>query len=336
MKLMNITVFGAGAWGTAMAIHCARIGHKTVFVPRRSEHAQTLTVERENKDYLPGHRFPENLQVVNSVAVGLEVAEIVLLACPSKGLRALWKAVKENLPEHHSVRAFLTLCKGLEESTLKAPGTLAKDILKGENCGVLSGPTFAGEVAAGKPTAITLAMENDVDTLKNVQYALSSPELRVYTSTDLAGVEYAGCLKNVYAIGAGICDGLKLGDNAKAAYLTRALNELVILGTALGGQTGTFYGLSGVGDLVATCTGEWSRNRRFGKQITEGSLVNKLLKNRKTVVEGYWSTQCFHDLFKQKEIEAPILSEIYKVLYCGKLPAQALYSLMTRELKEEV
>ena len=336
METLNITIFGAGAWGTAMAIHCARLGHNTYLVPRREEHASLLQADRETKDYLAGYPFPDNLQITANTATGIKDSDLVLLACPSKGLRELCLKIKKHLPEQNSIKAFLTLCKGLEQSTLKTPVTVANDVLNSNNCGVFSGPTFAGEVAEGKPTAITLAAHVDEDTLKSLQGALSSPEIRVYTSTDVNGVEYASCLKNIYAIGAGICDGLKLGDNAKASYLTRALNELVKLGTALGGHTGTFYGLSGFGDLVATCSGRWSRNRTFGQEIAEDQGVKQLLENRKTVVEGYWATKCFHDLVKQKHVDAPILREIHEVLYNEKKPAEALHSLMTRNLKAEI
>lgn len=333
---MNFTIFGAGAWGTAMAIHIARLNHPVVLVPRRSEQAESLNQLRENKDYLPGFVLSKSIEITSDLGIALKDADVVLLACPSLALRELCITIKEHLPKNHSVKAFITLCKGLESKTFLPPATVVKDIFSNELCGVLSGPTFAGEVAEGKPTAITLATTQDDEITIKIQAALSNGKLRVYRSKDLYGVEYAGCLKNVYAIGAGICDGLDLGDNAKASYLTRSLYELVKLGTVLGGHPETFYGLSGFGDLVATCFGAWSRNRTFGQMVAEGGEPESIIKKQKTVVEGYWATDCFYKLLSQKQLEIPILTEIHQILYKGKSPKEALTSLMNRSLKTEI
>jgi len=199
----------------------------------------------------------------------------------------------------------------------------------------LSGPTNAAEVARGKPAAMVLAAMNADGVLAEVQAALSGPTLRVYRSDDVAGVEFGGALKNIYAVAAGCCDGLKLGDNAKAALLTRALAEMVRVGVALGAKAETFYGLGGFGDLVATCNGAWSRNRTFGQQLGEGKSAAELIAGSKSVVEGYRTTQSFAGLCQERGIDAPILSEINRILYEGKSPAKALTALMTRELKRE-
>jgi glycerol-3-phosphate dehydrogenase (NAD(P)+) len=200
----------------------------------------------------------------------------------------------------------------------------------------LTGPTNAGEVARGLPAAMVLAAAPEPRSrIAEVQTALSGATLRVYTSDDLAGVEYGASLKNIYAIAAGCCDGLKLGDNARASLLTRALAEMVRVGTALGARPETFYGLSGFGDLVATCHGNWSRNREFGRQIGEGRGVAELLTHRKTVVEGYKTTESFAGLCVARGIDAPILREIHAILFEGKQPAAALSALMTRGLKRE-
>ena len=271
----------------------------------------------------------------SDISLALKNTDVALLACPSLGLRDLCKSIKDHLPKDHPVKAFITLCKGLEANTFLPPATVVKDIFPNELCGVLSGPTFAGEVAMGKPTAITLATTEENETSIAIQSALSNSQLRVYRSTDLIGVEYAGCLKNVYAIGAGVCDGLQLGDNAKASYLTRSLHELVKIGTALGGRPETFYGLSGFGDLVATCFGPWSRNRTFGQMVAQGNSPQSIIQNQKTVVEGYWATQCFHNLLSKKDLEFPILNQIYQILYANKAPNEALNDLMNRSLKSE-
>ena len=202
-------------------------------------------------------------------------------------------------------------------------------------CGVLSGPTFAGEVAAGSPTAVTFAVSPEFKSAKLYQDVFSNLSLRVYLSTDVRGTELGGILKNIYAIASGLCDGLKLGDNAKAALLTRSLSEMVRLGQVLGGERETFWGLSGFGDLVATCSGAWSRNRTFGEQIAQGETPEAIINNQKTVVEGYRTTRYIHQLCEQKALDAPILNQIYAVLYDGKDPLHALQSLMRRELKSE-
>lgn len=333
---MNFTIFGAGAWGTAIALHIARLEHKTFLVPRRPEHAHSLETFRENKEYLPSFPLPPSIQITTDITRALQDADVVLLACPSFGLRELCETIKAHLPPTHTIQAFITLCKGLEAKTFLPPVTVVSEVLPNELCGVLSGPTFASEVAMGKPTAITLATKEESVSTIAIQTALSNNQLRIYRSTDLIGVEYAGCLKNVYAIGAGISDGLRLGDNSKAAYLTRALYELIKIGTFLGGQQSTFYGLSGFGDLVATCFGSWSRNRTFGQKVAEGTPPLSLIKNQKTVVEGYWTVDCFHKLLQNQKLETPILTELHEVLYANKSPQVAIQSLMTRSLKTEI
>jgi len=332
---MNFAILGAGAWGTAMAIHLHRAGCRVTLAPRRMEHALAIASARENTDYLPGYPLAQDVQIGCEIMPTLMEADAVILACPSTGLRDLCQKVKEALPHAHQLKMAIALCKGFERESLKPPAEIISELLPELDAAVLSGPTFAGEVAAGQPTAIVLAAEGDSDQLLAIQHAISNESLRVYRSSDLKGVELGGCLKNIYAIGAGLCDGLKLGDNARAAYLTRALAELVRLGVALGGQAETFYGLSGFGDLVATCNGEWSRNRTFGEQLARGQSVDDQMAGRKTVVEGYWAAQCVFDMAKQKGVDAPILGEIHRVCYAGAAPAEALRNLMGRELKAE-
>jgi glycerol-3-phosphate dehydrogenase (NAD(P)+) len=201
--------------------------------------------------------------------------------------------------------------------------------------GTITGPTNALEVAREQPSAMVMAAARPHTCVREIQAAISGPSLRVYTSDDLPGLEFGACLKNIYAIAAGCCDGLKLGDNTKAALLTRALAEMVRVGTALGAQPETFYGLSGFGDLVATCYGGWSRNREFGQRIGEGRAVAELLAHRKTVVEGYKTADAFASLCATRGIDAPILHEVRAILYEGRTPAAALAALMTRELKHE-
>ncbi|MGA2052781.1 MAG: NAD(P)H-dependent glycerol-3-phosphate dehydrogenase [Opitutales bacterium] len=332
---MNVTILGAGAWGTALALHAARAGHAVTLVPRRLEAALQISQERENRDYLPGFKLPIEIQIGLEIRPVIMEADLVLLACPMRGLRALGTAVNAELDAAWAGPMFVSLCKGMETETLRLPHAVLAEVLPGRPTGVLSGPSYAGEVAAGKPTAVVLATGADEEHARRVQEALSGPALRVYRSRDVTGVELAGALKNVYAIGAGVCDGLKLGDNAKAAFLTRALHEMTRLGTRLGGQAATFYGLSGFGDLVVTCEGKWSRNRTFGEELARGHSAVELLKDRRTVVEGHAAAAAFAALCAKEKIDAPILAEVHAVLYAGKDPRKAIPALMERELKAE-
>jgi len=332
---MNFCILGAGAWGTTMAIHLSRFGHTVTLVPRRMEHAMEIATSRENKLYLPGYKLDNSVQIGCELRPALMESDVVLLACPSKYLRTLCKQVREHLDAARQLKMFITLCKGLEEGQNLKPCEVLAEEFPGYFHGALSGPTFAREVAAGAPTAIVFATNADKELTDWVQESISNQHLRVYTSTDVTGVELGACLKNVYAIAAGICDGLQLGDNAKAALITRVLAEMVRLGACLGGRTETFYGLSGIGDLVATCNGKWSRNRTFGEKLAGGDSAESLINDRKMTVEGFRTTACFYELCKAHKLDAPILNQIYATLYEGKKPLEALESLMSRDLKAE-
>lgn len=332
---MNFVVIGAGAWGTAMAIHLSKMGQTVTLVPRRFEQALALASTRENAEYLPGIELPPSLQVGHELVPVMMEAEVVLLACPAQALRETVGRVREALTLATQLTLVLSLAKGLELDTHLRPSEVIAAVLPGVAAGSLSGPTNANEVARGLPAAMVLAATGSQAVSAAVQAEISGATLRVYTSPDVAGVEFGGCLKNIYAIAAGICDGLKLGDNTRAAMLTRALAEMVRVGAALGAQAETFYGLSGFGDLVATCHGAWSRNRQFGQQLGEGASVEALMAGRRTVVEGYKTAESFHGLCTDRGINAPILTEVYRTLFTGKAPAQALRDLMLRELKRE-
>ncbi|MBL9189148.1 MAG: NAD(P)-dependent glycerol-3-phosphate dehydrogenase [Opitutaceae bacterium] len=323
---MNFVVVGAGAWGTAMALHLARAGHGVALVPRRPEQARELAATRENRDYLPGIALSPSIRITAALAEVLPGADAVLLACPAQALRETSARVR-------GAHVVVSLAKGLEVGTHLRPSEVIAAVLPGAAVGSLAGPTNALGVARGDPSAMVLA--TDAEAAAALQAALSGPTLRVYTSDDLPGVEFGGCLKNIYAIAAGCSDGLRLGDNTKAALLTRALAEMVRVGTALGARAETFYGLSGFGDLVATCYGGWSRNREFGQHIGEGRGVAELLAGRRTVVEGYKTTESFAELCAQRQIDAPILREVRAILAEGKKPAAALAALMSRGLKRE-
>lgn len=332
---VRFAVVGAGAWGTALAVHLARQGQATALVTRRSEHALALQLTRENRDYLPGIPLPENLTITSDLRAALLAADVALLASPSHALRTWCEQIRVVLADAARLQLCISLVKGLEGGTHLRPSQVMAELLPGVNVGALTGPTNAAEVARGLPAAMVLAAARPDPLVDRVQAAMSGPSLRLYTSDDLPGAEYGACLKNIYAIAAGVSDGRRLGDNAKAALLTRALTEMVRVGTALGAKVETFYGLSGFGDLVATCHGAWSRNRGFGQKIGEGRTVDELLAGRITVVEGYRSTDAFHGLCAAQGISAPILCEVHAILYRGKSPADALTALMTRGLKRE-
>jgi glycerol-3-phosphate dehydrogenase (NAD(P)+) len=332
---VRFAVIGAGAWGTAVAAHLARRGQATTLVTRRPEHAVAMQLARENRDYLPGIRLPDTLGVTSDLRAALLEADVALIASPSHALRAWCGRIHEVLGDASRLRLLISLVKGLEIETHLRPSEVMAQVLPGVNVATLTGPTNAAEVARGLPAAMVLAAARQQPFVDNVQAAMSGATLRLYTSDDLPGAEYGACLKNIYAIASGLCDGLKLGDNAKAALLTRALTEMVRVGEALGAKRETFYGLSGFGDLVATCHGVWSRNREFGQRIGEGRTVEELMAGRKTVVEGHRSADAFHGLCQTKGITAPIMSEVRSILYENKKPADALHALMTRGLKRE-
>lgn len=332
---MNCCILGAGAWGTAMALHLDRCGHSVTLVPRRMEQALAIASIRENVDYLPGYKLPHTIQIGCEVAPVLMEAEVVFLACPSKALRQLCETVKAARDVAWQLKLFLVMCKGLELGTFKTPSEIVNEIFQDVACGALSGPTFAGEVAAGQPTAVTLAVDKHFENAETYQQAFSNASLRAYLSNDVRGTELGGTLKNVYAIASGMCEGLKLGDNAKASLLTRSLNEMVQLGQLLGGQKETFYGLSGFGDLVATCSGSWSRNRTFGERVGQGDAPESIVSGQKSVVEGYRATACIKELCDEQSMDAPILSQIHAILFDGKEPLSAIQALMGRGLKAE-
>ena len=332
---MDFTILGAGAWGTAMAIHLNRLGHGVHLVARRIDHAMRLASDRVNTDYLPEVTIPINIQIGHEIKPALMEANAVILACPSIGVKNLLLQIKGVKDASIRLRWAVSLSKGMDLETLQTPIDLFAEILPELRGAVLTGPTYASEVASGKPTAMVLASDGDQKNLFELQMALSGDSLRVYTSNDVRGAELGGCLKNVYAIGSGICHGLGLGDNATSALLTRSLHEMVQLGSRLGGKEETFYGLSGFGDLVATCYGSWSRNRSFGERIGEGEKIPYLLRAQNKVVEGYSATRAFAKIVRKQGLESPILKEIYSILYQQKDPLVAVQNLMSRSVKQE-
>ncbi len=327
-----IAVLGAGSWGTALAILLARNGHQVRLWGNEPEVMAELARAGRNAHYLPDNPFPPGLVPVAELDQALADHADILLAVPSHAFREVLTALAPRL--HADVRlAWAT--KGLEMATGLLLHQVAEQMLPaGTPLAVISGPTFAREVAAGLPTAATVA-GTDLAAAEHFAERLRGPTFRPYTSTDLNGVELGGALKNVLAIAAGISDGLGFGANSRAALITRGLAEMIRLGEALGGQRETFMGLAGVGDLVLTCTDDQSRNRRMGLALGRGQTRDDAHKEIKQVVEGVDTAREIHKLGKQYDVELPITEQVYRVLYKGLDPHEAVHALLAREPKVE-
>ena len=327
---MKIAVLGAGAWGTAIAIHLAA-RHAVALWARDAAQAAAISAARENVRYLPGFRLPAAIDVTGDFAPAIVGAELVLVATTTAGFR-------ETLTRLHAgdVRApAVWLCKGLERQSGKLPHQIAAETLgAGTPVGVLSGPSFAQEVAQGLPTALTLAAQ-DAALARDAALAIHGAALRVYSSDDVVGVEVAGAVKNVIAIAAGICDGLQLGHNARAALVTRGLAEIRRCGLALGAKGETFMGLAGLGDLVLTATSDLSRNRRVGLALAKGTPLEEALGSLGHVAEGVYTAREVDRRAAELKIEMPITRVVRRVLD-GELGArEALAELLAREPKAE-
>jgi glycerol-3-phosphate dehydrogenase (NAD(P)+) len=328
----DIAVLGAGSWGTALAIQCARAGRGARLWGRDPSHLQSMAREGQNRRYLPGAPFPDNLSLVAGLEAVVDRVDDVLLAVPSHAFRSLLQRLRPLLTPA------MRLCwatKGFEQDSGLLPNQVAHAVLgPGRAVAVLSGPTFAVEVGAGLPTAMTIA-SSEAEYAEKLARDLSSASFRAYTSTDITGVEVGGAVKNVLAIGAGLSDGLGFGANTRIALITRGLVEMTRLGVALGARRETFMGLAGLGDLVLTCTDDHSRNRRFGLALGQGTPVQEALQRIGQVVEGYPAAQALHDVAARQAVPMPIAEGIYRVLY-ERLPAdQVVRGLMLRPIKPE-
>ena len=327
-----ITIAGAGSWGTALAIQFARSGRRTILWGREEDNLDRLEADRENQRFLPGAPFPDALEVQPDLAAALAAADILLVAVPSHAFRSMLEAVRPHLREDTRL-AWAT--KGFELATGKLPHQVAQEVLgEGIPKAVLSGPTFAREVGAGLPSAMTVAA-TDETYARELAESISGETFRAYTSTDIVGVEVGGAVKNVLAIGAGICDGLGFGANTRVALITRGLVEMTRLGVALGAQPATFMGLAGMGDLVLTCTDDQSRNRRMGLALAAGKTVPEAEAEIRQVVEGVKAAEAVHAVAAKAGVEMPICDQIYRILYQGADPREAVTALMQRALKSE-
>ncbi len=328
----KIAVLGAGSWGTALSLLLAENGHDVLLWVHREEHRKEIEQSKENSLYLPGFSLPSNITLTSEITDAVS-EDIILCVLPSHAVRSTLL----NLPSFSSEKLWIFATKGIENDTLLTVSEVACSFSNtgGAELAVLSGPSFAVEVAEKKPTAV-VAASRDIDVAKKVQKIFSSSAFRVYTHTDVTGVEIGGTVKNVIAIAAGICDGLELGMNARAALITRGLHEIMRLGKAMGAKESTFSGLSGLGDLVLTCTGSLSRNRRVGFEIGCGKTLDLILGSTSMVAEGVKNAVSVYKLAQKHGVDMPITKSVYEILFCGKPPAKAVESLMGRILKEEM
>jgi glycerol-3-phosphate dehydrogenase (NAD(P)+) len=327
----QIAVLGAGSWGTALAIQFARAGRSTVLWGRDADHMRAMALARRNDRYLPEAEFPSLLQVVPDLKAALQARD-VLLAVPSHALRS---TLSDCAPFFGADARVAWATKGFELATGLLPHEVAAQVLgPSVPLAVISGPTFAKEVGAGLPTAMTIAA-NDGAFARDLAQSISSKNFRAYTSSDIIGVEVGGAVKNVLAIGAGISDGLGYGANTRIALIARGLAEMMRLGVALGAQKETFMGLAGLGDLVLTCTDNLSRNRRFGLALAHGESIAAAQESIGQVVEGFYAARAVRDVAARKHVEMPISEQICRILHEGVSPEAATKELMSRALKPE-
>ena len=332
---MRITVLGAGSWGTTLAILLANKAHSVTLWSYREQDALTIRTNRENPSFLPGIRIPDTIAATSDLISSVHDAEMLVTAVPSQHLRSVMVQLA-HLPLEKII--VVNVAKGVENGTLMTMSEMLHESVPGlapQNIATLSGPSHAEEVSQGIPTTV-VAASTDPQTARLVQTVFMTPYFRVYVSNDLRGVELGGSLKNVIAIAAGIVDGANLGDNTKAALMTRGIAEITRVGVALGAHARTFAGLSGIGDLMVTCMSRHSRNRFVGVEIGKGRKLSEILSGMVMIAEGVETTRSARELAKRTGVEAPIVNEVYKMLFDGKNPHDACYDLMTRDPKGEV
>ena len=331
MKLERIAVIGAGGWGTALSVIWARQGLAILLCGNDPSRVEELRTSRENSAYLPGVNLPKAIGLTSDLHSCAD-ADLIVFVTPSTALRET--AARLAKVKINSKAVLLSCIKGIEHGTGKRMSEILSQIFPQHTIAVLSGPNLAAEVSHELPTATVLACTKR-DCAAELQKYLGTPRFRIYTGEELAGIELGGALKNVFAIAAGAGDGLGLGDNSKAALVTRALAEMVRLGTKMGGELRTFYGLSGAGDLMATCFSQQSRNRRVGEQLAKGRSLDEITASMGTVAEGIPTAKSAHECARKLGVETPIIEQVYSLLYEQKPSAQAMEELLGRDQKAE-
>ncbi|QZY57145.1 NAD(P)H-dependent glycerol-3-phosphate dehydrogenase [Crassaminicella profunda] len=328
----SISVIGAGSWGTALAVALSKKGHDVKLWMRNEEQFLQMKKARENIKYLPGVILPNNIELFQDICGAVKDADIILLAVSSQAVRKVISNFKDVANEKQII---VNVAKGLENTTLLRISEVVKEELPKNAFAVLSGPSHAEEVCRDMPTTLVVA-SSEKTVAEYIQDVFISPKLRVYTNPDVIGVELGGSLKNVIALGAGISDGLGFGDNAKAALMTRGITEISRLGQVMGAELNTFAGLTGIGDLIVTCTSMHSRNRRCGIQIGQGKKLEDAVNSIGMVVEGVVTTAVAYKLSKEYNIEMPITTEIYNILYNDSDVREAVVNLMMRSRTHEI
>lgn len=333
-SVRRIAVIGAGSWGTALADHLGRAGYAVSLWAYEKEVAEEIGRKRENSVFLPGFRLSGNISPTSDLESAAGGADIILFVVPSHVARSVLKGLKQYLPGGVPL---ISATKGIETDTLLLPTEVIEDVL-GEDwhplVGTISGPSFAREVVRGLPTAVSLAA-GDISLAVEAQAVFSSESFRVYTNPDVIGLQIGGAVKNVMAIAAGISDGLDFGNNARAALITRGLAEMKRLGISMGAAAETFAGLSGLGDLVLTCTGNLSRNRTLGMKLGEGLTLEEILASMKMVAEGVHTSEAIVKLAARQGVEMPICEQTHAIIHEGKKPTESFRELMSRVLKDE-
>ncbi len=333
--MSEIAVIGAGAWGTGLAIVLGRKGtHRVRLWAHETDVCRSITEKRVNELFLPGRPVPDSVTATTDLEIALQDAQMVVSVMPSQHCRALFTHMRAMIPPRALI---VSATKGLEEDSLLRMSEVIRSVLQEEarTVGALSGPSFAQEVARGDPTAISVA-SNNAEFSRSVQQAFSDSRFRVYTNSDVVGVELGGALKNIVAIAAGICDGLGLGHNSVAALITRGLAEMTRLVVACGGRADTMAGLAGLGDLVLTCTGGLSRNRSVGVELGHGKNLTEIIASMHGMVaEGVFTTTAAVGLARSRHVEMPITEQMHAILHGGKAPKEAIQELMARTGKSE-
>lgn len=332
--MAKISVIGSGGWGIALTILLHKNGHDLTIWSFDKKEAEELKKTRQNKTKLPNILLPEDVKVTDDLREAVDDKDILILAVPSKAIRSVLKSLKNIIKDNQII---VNVAKGLEEDTLETMTDIIEEELKDKNpkVAVLSGPSHAEEVGRGIPTTCVVSAHNKELTLY-LQNVFMNPSFRVYTSPDMLGVEIGGALKNVIALAAGIADGLNYGDNTKAALITRGIKEISTLGVAMGGEQSTFYGLTGLGDLIVTCASMHSRNRRAGILLGQGKTLDEAIKEVNMVVEGVYSAKSALMAAKKYNVEIPIIEQVNAVLFENKNAAEAVNELMIRDKKLEI
>ena len=332
--MATVTVVGTTSWGTTLGIILAREGHAVRLMARTEDEARLLNSEHENSRFVPGFTFPDSMRSTADPDDAFASADLTIFAVPSQTMRANVRRLAEHIP-HDSI--LVSAVKGLELSTVRRMSQVIEEELPPgwvEGVCVLSGPNLASEVVRGMPTPTVIASRNAVAAI-TVQHIMNSSVFRAYTNDDVVGVELCGALKNIIALGAGICDGMKLGDNAKSGFMTRGLAEVARLGVAAGANPTTFSGLAGMGDLIATCSSTLSRNHHVGERLAAGESLDDIRRGMQNVAEGVDTTRAALDLARQLDVEMPIAQAIHDILFGGMSVSQAVRDLMGRDPRPE-